>query len=167
MMFGEFLELAKLTGTEENYNMYTNDIEPAYMNMPGGFDKKTFVKWWENNKDICKWISHIVTENETIQKELKEATEQKEELEAESTKLHVRINGLEQDVEGMQRGKEEREAYWKEQLDSVQLKANEELLMLKVRVLFGKEEELKNELKIAMFDNYESIKKFAEEKGII
>ena len=155
MMFGEFLELAKLTGTEENYNMYTNDIEPAYMNMPGGFDKKTFVKWWENNKDLCKWISHLITEKDNIQKELREAVEQKEELEVTILDKQIKINGLKQDIE-------EKDLFIKE----LEKSKEDAIYSLRLSIAFAPDKTM-NDLRLYFFPKYEEAKKDAIEQGII
>ena len=169
MMYNEFLTISKEDYNTTTGEMYMKEIEPVYQCSPESLfkDKKDFVEWWRNNKEMCKWMSSVLRMKDNMQKDCQHMVEQKYDDEETMNEQQKEIEGLKKDIEGMQRGMEEKENYWKEQLDSVQLKANEELLMLKVRVLFGKEDELKNELKIAMFDNYESIKKFAEEKGII
>ena len=169
MMYNEFLTISKEDYNTTTGEMYMKEIEPVYQCSPESLfkDKKDFVEWWRNNKEMCKWMSSVLRMKDNMQKDCQHMVEQKYDDEETMNEQQKEIEGLKKDIEGMQRGMEEKENYWKEQLDSVQLKANEELLMLKVRILFGKEDELKNELKIALFDNYESIKKFAEDKGII
>ena len=168
MMYHEFLELSG-----EDYNlvtgeMYMYDIEPVYQCSPESMfkDKKDFINWWKNNKLLCQWMSSILRMKDNMMKDMQGMCDDKRKMEEKIHDLEMKNNGLEQDVEEKDNYIKEREKYWKEQLDAVQLKANEEILTLKVRALFGNDELIK-ELKLAMFDNYESIKKFAEDKGII
>lgn len=168
MMYNEFLEISG-----EDYNVttgeiYMYEIEPVYQCSPESMfkSKQDFIKWWKNNKELCKWMSSVLRMKDNMQKDMDGMMRQKVELEEKNHELEMKINGLEQDVEEKDNYIKEREKYWKEQMDAVQLKANEEILTLKVRALFAPDELIK-ELKLAMFDNYESIKKFAVEKGIV
>lgn len=168
MMYNEFLEISG-----EDYNVttgeiYMYEIEPVYQCSPESMfkDKRDFINWWRKNKELCKWMSSVLRMKDNMQKDMDGMMRQKVELEEKNHELEMKINGLEQDVEEKDNYIKEREKYWKEQMDAVQLKANEEILTLKVRALFAPDELIK-ELKLAMFDNYESIKKFAVEKRII
>lgn len=64
MNYNEFISISKESTTEITYEVYSKEIEPCYNWMPNVTSKQDFIKWWKKNKDMCRWISNILTQLE-------------------------------------------------------------------------------------------------------
>jgi chromosome segregation ATPase len=69
MNYNEFISISKESMNEVTYEVYSKEIEPCYNWMPNVVDKKEFIKWWKGNKDMCRWISNLLTQLEDESRE--------------------------------------------------------------------------------------------------
>ena len=69
MNYNEFITISKESMNEITYEVYSKEIEPCYNWMPNVTDKKEFINWWKKNKDMCRWISNLLTQLEDESRE--------------------------------------------------------------------------------------------------
>lgn len=99
MQWEEFNRLAK---TEVTYEVYSEQIEPAYMVLPdAGVDKQKFIKWWKENPELIRNISQLAliemslrTENADLRKRLENHTRQEREVAMERDHLRQDVEEL-------------------------------------------------------------------------
>ena len=146
MMYSEFLKLANLTENDIPFDVYTNEIELAYRDMPDEIvkDKQAFVKWWKANRELCRWISKRVADADTMTKEYCKEANARKEAEKAIAERDTRINALTKDNEQIAK----------------------KLVVIKLRAAFAPEV-LTKDMKLLFFDNYEEAKRVAIENGII
>ena len=99
MQWEEFNRLAK---TEVTYEVYSEQIEPAYMVLPdAGVDKQKFIKWWKTNPELIRNISQLALiemslrrENADLRKCLENHTRQEREVTMERDHLRQDVEEL-------------------------------------------------------------------------
>ena len=99
MQWEEFNRLAK---TEVTYEVYSEQIEPAYMVLPdAGVDKQKFIKWWKTNPELIRNISQLALiemslrqENDDLRKRLENHTRQEREVAMERDHLRQDVEEL-------------------------------------------------------------------------
>jgi len=64
MNYNEFISISKESMNEVTYEVYSKEIEPCYNWHPEINSKQDFIKWWKANKDVCRWISNLLTQLE-------------------------------------------------------------------------------------------------------
>ena len=69
MNYNEFINISKENMDEITFDVYSKEIEPCYNWMPNVTDKKEFISWWKKNKDLCRWISNLLTQLEDESRE--------------------------------------------------------------------------------------------------
>lgn len=69
MNYNEFITISKENMNDITYEVYSKEIEPCYNWMPNVVDKKEFINWWRKNKDLCRWISNLLTQLEDESRE--------------------------------------------------------------------------------------------------
>lgn len=69
MNYNEFITISKESMNDITYEVYSKEIEPCYNWMPNVVDKKEFINWWRKNKDLCRWISNLLTQLEDESRE--------------------------------------------------------------------------------------------------
>lgn len=69
MNYNEFITISKESMNDITYEVYSKEIEPCYNWMPNVTDKKEFINWWKKNKDMCRWISNLLTQLEDESRE--------------------------------------------------------------------------------------------------
>ena len=69
MNYNEFISISKESMNDITYEVYSKEIEPCYNWMPNVVDKKEFINWWRKNKDLCRWISNLLTQLEDESRE--------------------------------------------------------------------------------------------------
>lgn len=69
MNYNEFITISKESMNDITFEVYSKEIEPCYNWMPNVADKKEFINWWKKNKDLCRWISNLLTQLEDESRE--------------------------------------------------------------------------------------------------
>lgn len=69
MNYNEFITLSKESMNDITYEVYSKEIEPCYNWHPEINSKQDFIKWWKANKDMCRWISNLLTQLEDESRE--------------------------------------------------------------------------------------------------
>lgn len=99
MQWEEFNRLAK---TEVTYEVYSEQIEPAYMALPvEALDKQKFIKLWKTNLELIRNISQLALiemslrqENADLRKRLENHTRQEREVTMECDHLRQDVEEL-------------------------------------------------------------------------
>ena len=157
MMYNEFLTIAGLTEDEVSFDAYTNEIEPAYREMPYDLttDKKAFAKWWKANRELCRFISLQILDKEEIEKRNRELIRKNGETSAKYDEL----------VQKERAAKEKAEETSQVLVGQI-LDLEKNVNRLKIRAAFAPDELVK-ETRLEMFTSYEAKKAEAVELGII
>jgi chromosome segregation ATPase len=69
MNYNEFITISKENMNDITYEVYSKEIEPCYNWHPSINSKQDFIKWWKANKDMCRWISNLLTQLEDESRE--------------------------------------------------------------------------------------------------
>ncbi|MBO7714739.1 MAG: hypothetical protein J6S85_14270 [Methanobrevibacter sp.] len=69
MNYNEFITISKESMNDITFEVYSKEIEPCYNWHPSINNKQDFIKWWKANKDMCRWISNLLTQLEDESRE--------------------------------------------------------------------------------------------------
>ena len=69
MNYNEFITLSKESMNDITFDVYSKEIEPCYNWHPEINSKQDFINWWRKNKDLCRWISNLLTQLEDESRE--------------------------------------------------------------------------------------------------
>jgi len=146
MNYDEFIHISGESYNDISVETYHNDIEPAYMALPGWIckDKETFCKWWSKNRELCTFISAQHRQNYELGKQVASASKNAQDLQAQLTDANAIIKNLE----------------------NTNIKLGRDNNILRLRAAFAPEK-LVNEMRLAFFEEYEAFKANAKELGII
>ena len=69
MNYNEFITISKESMNDITYEVYSKEIEPCYNWMPNVTSKQDFINWWKPNRNLCMWISNLLTQLEDESRE--------------------------------------------------------------------------------------------------
>lgn len=69
MNYNEFISISKESMNDITFEIYSKEIEPCYNWMPNVTSKQDFINWWKPNRNLCMWISNLLTQLEDESRE--------------------------------------------------------------------------------------------------
>ena len=104
MNYNEFIAISKESMNDITFEIYSKEIEPCYNAMPeingdGNYSKADFIKWWKKNRNLCMWISGLVT---ALDKNSSWMMKQKKQI----AELESKLNIMEEEKEAIMQEKE-------------------------------------------------------------
>lgn len=69
MNYNEFISISKENMNDITFEVYSKEIEPCYNWMPNVTSKQDFINWWKPNRNLCMWISNLLTQLEDESRE--------------------------------------------------------------------------------------------------
>jgi chromosome segregation ATPase len=109
MNYNEFIAISKESMNDITFEVYSKEIEPCYNWLPEVNSKQDFIKWWNKNKDLCRWISNTLVLLEEVSSEKQKLKKKVDELEGrvsllknEKEVVMEEKEGLEMDMKKMQ-----------------------------------------------------------------